>query len=362
VKLEPLRDFIQPSSKDDNDLQRSCPLRDGFPLHLAVIANNLPMVKFLIERCAADLDATDSQGNTPLHAAAMMGNARLIDELFALYKHQEKDVANYAAQRNNNGQTPLRCLFGQNFANYFECRRLKHYEPIDAVCTFLKWRIDFQQEPDQTCEQVLGVAISCDRCDIVLGAVECGLQLKRFLDKRCYYCNDSFRSPTSLAVHLQSVDILKLFLKLGANVNETAELGDSLLHHAVACKSESRMIEVLNILEQAGIDWSAANEDGLTVLHAAVSMNRSLNIIRFCLDKCRHHVKDWEVTEGSSMLDVLLQCNGSGNMFSLCKLLVTCGVKLPDSIEFYFYLGPTCHCDDFTIEMLMIAGCDLILP
>lgn len=317
------------------------------------------MVKFLIERCAADLDATDSQGNTPLHAAAMMGDARLIDELFALYKHQEKDVVHYAAQRNNNGQTPLRCLLGLNLVN-FEYRRLKHYARIDAVRTFLKWRIDFQQESDQTCEELLGIAISCNRRDIIFSAVECGLQLKRFIEKPCY---ERHQSPTSLAAYLQSVDILKLFLELGANVNQTTELGDTVLHHAISCKSEDYLIEVFNVLEQAGIDWNAVNQRGFTVLHQAVRKNRSLDIIRFCLEKCRQKMKSCkEVLEDSSVLNLALEFNGSGNIFSVCKLLVTSGVMLPDSTEFYFRLGSLCHCDDFTMEMLLIAGCDLNSP
>ncbi|OHD53969.1 MAG: hypothetical protein A2Y33_12425 [Spirochaetes bacterium GWF1_51_8] len=46
-------------------------------LHWAVFENNIPAVKFLIENSAA-VDAFSSHGFTPLHIAAMTGNAAMI--------------------------------------------------------------------------------------------------------------------------------------------------------------------------------------------------------------------------------------------------------------------------------------------
>ena len=50
------------------------------PLHIAVYAEQLPVISYLIQQ-NANIEAIDVEGNTPLHIAAMVGSSTIVKYL-----------------------------------------------------------------------------------------------------------------------------------------------------------------------------------------------------------------------------------------------------------------------------------------
>lgn len=73
------------------------------PLHLAIIKNNMDMIKVLLENDSINVNLKNHQGNTPLHLAVMKDNASIIDELL---KKDNIDVN----LKNNSDNTPLQLM------------------------------------------------------------------------------------------------------------------------------------------------------------------------------------------------------------------------------------------------------------
>jgi ankyrin repeat protein len=77
------------------------------PLHGAVRAGKIDVVRLLLERLPDDMRKEDYSGQTPLHLAAYYGNAELVELLV-------KGWPKGKAARARNGQTPL--------SEYTRCR------------------------------------------------------------------------------------------------------------------------------------------------------------------------------------------------------------------------------------------------
>jgi len=68
-------------TRSDNDAEVLCELRDPL-IHLAVVLDNMEMLRFLIEDCEGDPNSQESENrNTPLHLAYELGSAEIIEYL-----------------------------------------------------------------------------------------------------------------------------------------------------------------------------------------------------------------------------------------------------------------------------------------
>ena len=79
---------------------------------------------------------------------------------------------------------------------------------------------------------------------------------------------------TTICAGIDSIDIAKLLLDNGANINEKDNEGDSLLHLAVGMISiscpEDKNLKMLNFLVENGAEINAQNNKGDTPLHLAI--------------------------------------------------------------------------------------------
>ena len=120
-----------------------------------------------------------------------------------------------------------------------------------------------------------------------LNVVEYLLQnCKPNVDDKCYFFNhengdiefDAF--PLWYAARFCNVELVKLLIQYGADVNARTRKGESAIH--TACLSDlSEHVEIVKILGAAGANVNSANNKGLTCLMASYT----LEIVRYLLNK-----------------------------------------------------------------------------
>jgi hypothetical protein len=90
-------------------------------------------------------------------------------------------------------------------------------------------------------------------------------------------------TPLFIAVWMKNLDLIRHLLLKGASANNVRAGGVTVLMDAVACPPNpmplGNMLEVVECLLDAGADVLKQNENGCTVLHAAIN-TRSLKLIR----------------------------------------------------------------------------------
>jgi cytohesin len=179
---------------------------NGFTLlHLMAGAGKMGVVKFLVAE-GADVNAKSNNGETPLHFAAYGGHVKVAHFLVSV-------KANVNAQTNK-GDTPLHTAV-----------REKNFGVITFLVAMAKVNVDVKTDKGHT--------------------------------------------PLHLAAYRGSVDITRLLISNGADVNAKENGGESLLHGAV----RGGNAEVVRFLVGVpDINLNAGENNGLTPLHLAAHL------------------------------------------------------------------------------------------
>ncbi|KAF5402138.1 85/88 kDa calcium-independent phospholipase A2 [Paragonimus heterotremus] len=218
------------------------------PLRIAIVANDMKLVDFLLNLPGIKLSGVDNDGNTVLHLAAKQRSSLMITSLLACIDHQvDVNAVNGAG----------------NTALHIAC-----------------------QDPSLDCvEQLLNAG-----ADPLVGVGELPLQLAVVADSiECVEliyrrCPQSLNCPqmnnSAYPLHLaHSTKMFRRLCELGANLDVQDATGLSVLH----MKVRNNDLDAALYLLAHGADPNLGDSDGSSPLHCAITSHASIHIIRALL-------------------------------------------------------------------------------
>jgi ankyrin repeat protein len=224
--------------------------RDGQSLlHVAAARGNAQMIELLIN-AMADVQALDANGNTPLDAAVLRGQAAAVDVL--LRHHAD---ATYRHPSDWRGALHEACMRG--FANLVE--------PLVNAGADPTARDRFGETP-------LDIALAYKNVNIVATLLHLGQKLKESQEV-------AEETMESAALRGQ-VEIARILLDNGLDVNHPSAKGSVYLNDA-ALRGQKKMVQ---LLLDHGASLTARNQSGGTALHDA-ALGGGAEVAALLLDK-----------------------------------------------------------------------------
>ncbi|KAK0050334.1 E3 ubiquitin-protein ligase Topors [Biomphalaria pfeifferi] len=306
----------------------TCADEEGLtPLHMAVIAGNIPLIKLLLKR-GANLKAVDNEKHTVAHWATVCGHADVLDvllengaELDVPDKHHAFPV-HYAAQMvtsSGASQMILKTLLSNSVS--VEAEDKDKRTPIiwaasagsSQACTIL---VEFGADVNRADKDDL-TALHCASSRGQTACVEtlvknCNADLDPVDKNQC--------TPLFYAATLGHIECLKKLLDLGADSCRTDTRGRTVAHCAVVSGST----EALQVLSDYNIDLWTRNLKGDQPIHEAAQSGH-IDILLYLLE----HSPDHPETGHQEAIDT---ANGDGrtclhiaaltNNLWLCKTLL----------------------------------------
>lgn len=207
------------------------------PLHLAVINNQIDALRFLLDN-KAEREVRDSNGNTPLHRAALQGSASVLELLI-----QRGAIVNVT---NKQGNTPL------------------HDAAMAPNTQLVRMLLDAQANPlapDAQNHIALHVAVAYQRTDTV----------RHFKNTTSvHWKNRDGNTPLHIAVKSSrtSPELITVLVKeLGALLSAKNNKGETALHSA-CIKGRTEAIKTLIDL---GSSLTEMTPEGRIALHLAIA-------------------------------------------------------------------------------------------
>ncbi|OHE90617.1 hypothetical protein CORC01_14082 [Colletotrichum orchidophilum] len=251
-------------------------------LHRAIDRGQGNVVKLLLKK-GVDIEAKDEWGDTPLHSAFKRGKEEVVKLLL-------KKGVNIEA-KDNKGETPLH-------------KAVKRGEE-EVVKLLLKKGVDIEAK-DEAGTTPLHRAIEKEKEEVVKlllknGAdIEAEGRLPRYISDEPYQLSplhwaagighanisrmlvakmartdavdNGKPSPLSLAIEFGYLEVAKVFIDSGSNVNEKLLDGITLLHKAVA----NGGVDLVKHLIDSGVDREMENDEGRTARQMALEIRKEI--------------------------------------------------------------------------------------
>lgn len=221
-------------------------------LHIACY-EDLPLIARFLLRLGANVAAVGSKGYTPLHAAAQVGSAPLVQLLLGSLSIEGS--RNVKGLVNSNGQSALHVAAFNGHTNIVTCLVAEH-------C----WDPNVRDSNERTC---LHLACLGGHVDIVKLLVT-----KRHpLTQRQYSATRSLQLQTS--IEYVSAEIFK------CDVYSVDSFGKMPVHYAC----EQGHVDVVRVLHEYGVDISTCDRSGNACLHLAASYGHRA-VLNVLLGEC----------------------------------------------------------------------------
>jgi len=241
------------------------------PLHRAASDGKIERVKSLISS-GADVNAKDDwDGGTPLQIAVQQGYKDIAEVLIAAGANVNS--------KNNEGMTPLHKAFFGAHKDIIEllvssgadvtARDKGDRTPLhEAVGGDFHYSAEEILKAKYSNESPNGEKIgpSWDECEELAQSIKIEI-VKLLISKGANINARDYLGGTALyeAIYFASVDLIKILLENGANPNVQDEFGEILLYEVVS----SGFADVLKLLIDYGADVNMVDADGQTPLHEA---------------------------------------------------------------------------------------------
>lgn len=202
------------------------------PLHVAVIEQQTEVVTDLINQGSVNIDAEDYDDKTPMEFAIQSGNVEIVKLLLEASAHVFSSGLSTAVESQN---IVILKLFLDKIGNSTFDYSKGHRSPLE-------------------------IAVSLGNSDIVKHLLDNIDHVKSEFDEK-YILHK--------AVQTRNINIVKLLLEAGANVNTVNKAGNSPLHFAL----DANNLDIFQLLLNFGANINAKNIDNITPLHLAVKLS-----------------------------------------------------------------------------------------
>lgn len=147
------------------------------------------------------------------------------------------------------------------------------------------------------------------------------------------YTDEESDTPLSSAVESGNIEVIKFLLNENANVNSADAHGeyDKLTYRPIHFATlEKNATEILKLLVKYGADITTPNEEGDSLLHVALDNDAPIDTIEYLVKELELDVNVCNEHSNSSVLQTLYQENNSENndQIEITKLLLDKGIKV----------------------------------
>ncbi|XP_039866819.1 rabankyrin-5 isoform X2 [Simochromis diagramma] len=269
--------------------------RDGqTPLHLASNWGLEDVVQCLLE-FGANVNAQDSEGRTPIHAA-ISNQHNVIIQLLISHPDIRLNI------RDRQGMTPFACAMTH-----------KNNKAAEAI---LKREPGAAEQVDNKGRNFLHVAVQNSDIESVLFLISVQANVNSRVQDAAKL------TPLHLAVQAGSEIIVRNLLLAGAKVNELTKHRQTALHLA----AQQDLATICSVLLENGVDFAAEDENGNNALHLAVMQGR-LNNVRVLLTESNIDAEAFNL-RGQSPMHVLGHY-GKENAAAIFELFLECMPEYP---------------------------------
>ncbi|CAH8870047.1 unnamed protein product [Trichobilharzia szidati] len=284
-------------------------------LHIASLAGHLDIVKLLID-CGADVNAQSQNGFTPLYMSAQENHVEVVQLLL--------DKSANQALSTEDGFTPLAVALQQGH---------------DRVVSLLLER-DSRGKSRLPALHIAAKKDDVHAANLLLSNTEINVD----------HTSASGFTPLHIAAHYGNVNIARLLIERGANINYQAKNYITPLH--VAAKWGKN--DVVNLLIQAGAEVNSRTRDGLTPLHCAARAGQTSTME--CLLK---RGADVSVKTKNDLTPLHMAAQGDHEQVT--RLLLESGSNPNDvTIDYLTPLHVAAHCGNVNVaRTLLNSHCDV---
>jgi ankyrin repeat protein len=182
---------------------------------MACQAGNLDGVKALLKERNIDINVQDSNGDTPLHAACLHGEDKIVEQLLKFKPKGTKNKTKLRLVNNHSGHTPF----------HLACREGRK-DIAEQLLNFAEQPSLLVKEEDKEGATALHVACQKDQneCEIVEFLLEKGANISARK-------NDGM-TPVHVAAEYGCIDIMGVFLNKGFDIDTRDKYHQTPLHFA----------------------------------------------------------------------------------------------------------------------------------
>ena len=268
----------------------------GTPLHVAVFFGYVDVTRLLVREFGADVAVVGSLGETALHIAAERGHA---DVVRVLVTELEACIEARTAQ----GYTPLHLAFRKN--------------DTEVVRTLVALGADMGATEGFGGGSLIHIAVIFGCREMVRMLVnEFGVDVNTRAD-------ENGRTPLHVAANLDFLEMARLLVRLGADVEAKACDGTTPFFVAIA---QYNSLDIARFLvEEAGADVAATSRDGQTPLHMATTFGNNQEAVLALVTEFAAPV-DAHDFKGNTPLH--LAAMDGYRQRSIVEILANCGAHL----------------------------------
>lgn len=165
--------------------------------------------------------------------------------------------------------------------------------------------------------------------------------------------NENGRTPLMMAVQVGNIDMLKMLIKAGANLEQTAKESETPFLYACRATGDVKVIEYL--IKQ-GVNTKARNVFGHNALFMAAEYNKSWKVVEYLINTKLYDINDQNCNYKYTPLMAAVRCN----TIDVVNVLIEHGANLyaKDAEGWLPVLHAAANYDDNPMNLMRLIGLD----
>ena len=234
-------------------------------LHLAAASNQVDIINYLVLECKVDINAQDSEGNTPLHLAVINGQLQTARAILDSNTHQDTAL-DFAMNKTSNSNLLLRNKNG--LTAFHVAARVGTHEFLEYL---LSKSADYNISSKELLARLSSDGRSLLHYAVEGGHTECVRTLLKYGGDPTAVC-DYHPPPLHLACSNGKLSILKLMVDMcGKEVLQMCDQhGGTALHSSTFSIHCSK--DMISYLEENGVSVNTLDSNGFSALSNAIQL------------------------------------------------------------------------------------------